>query len=197
MTDFELIRRKLNERLHPLDGLDIRSDHHVQAAVTLMLRETPADASVLIIRRAERTGDPWSGHLALPGGRAQREDTDLLVTAARETREEIGVDLLDDGSRARFLGRLPSLAPKNIRIPETEITPFVALAPERIDLRINHEVADAFWISVGELKRVGPSISYSMRFEEIVKTWPAYPSSGGPIWGITERILTNFLSLLD
>lgn len=196
MIDFERIRRKLNERLDPLDSLEIRADHYKQAAVALILREAPSDASVLIIKRAERVGDPWSGHLALPGGRAQTDDRDLLITAARETYEEIGVDLLD-GSMDRFLGRLPVLAPKNPRIPETEITPFVAMAPDEMTLRINHEVAEAFWVSVAELKREGPSGSYSMRFGEIVKKWPAYHSSGGPIWGITERILTNFLSLID
>ena len=198
MTDFELIRRQLNERLEPLHSLDIRHNHCAQAAVALILSETPGDLSLLIIKRAERAGDPWSGHLALPGGRAQASDPDLLFTAARETYEEIGLELLDNmGSRNRFLGKLPLLAPKNPQLPETEITPFVALAPEQVILSINHEVADAFWVSVDDLKREGPSSFYSMQFGEIVRNWPAYPSSGGPIWGITERILTNFLSLLD
>lgn len=194
MIDFEQVRRQLNERLDPLESLVIGPEHRKQAAVALILREAPADASVLIIKRAEREGDPWSGHLALPGGRAQPEDPDLLATAARETFEEIGLDLCPGSS---FLGKLPVLNPRNPGLPETEITPFVALAPPAVTLRINHEVADAFWVSVGNLKREGLSETWSMRFGEIIRKWPAYPSEGGPIWGITERILTNFLSLID
>lgn len=196
MIDFEQVRRQLNERLDPLESLVIGPEHRKQAAVALILRETQDDASVLIIKRAEREGDPWSGHLALPGGRAQPEDPDLLATAARETFEEIGLDLLG-GPGSNFLGKLPVLNPRNPGLPETEITPFVALAPPAVTLRINHEVADAFWVSVGNLKREGLSETWSMRFGEIIRKWPAYPSEGGPIWGITERILTNFLSLID
>lgn len=196
MIDFEQVRRQLNERLDPLESLVIGPEHRKQAAVALILREAPADVSVLIIKRAEREGDPWSGHLALPGGRAQPEDPDLLATAARETFEEIGLDLRGEPGSG-FLGKLPVLNPRNPGLPETEITPLVALAPPAVTLRINHEVADAFWVSVGNLKREGLSETWSTRFGEMIRKWPAYPSEGGPIWGITERILTNFLSLID
>ena len=61
------------------------------AAVAIVLAPDP-DA-VLLIRRAERAGDPWSGHMALPGGRYEPKDPDLLGTALRETVEEVGVAL--------------------------------------------------------------------------------------------------------
>ncbi|HEU4700285.1 MAG TPA: NUDIX domain-containing protein, partial [Gemmatimonadales bacterium] len=61
------------------------------AAVALVV--TPAPDSMLLIRRAERAGDPWSGHMALPGGRHSRGDADLAATAMRETAEEVGVRL--------------------------------------------------------------------------------------------------------
>ncbi len=194
MSDFQIIRRRLGERLAPPRNLPIEPERIPQAAVALILRETEGAAQALIIKRAERPGDHWSGHLALPGGRAQVEDEGLITTAARETYEEVGINLVEG---AGFIGQLEVLVPTNPILPPLEITPFVAIAPAEFTLRLSHEVAHVFWISIADLKREGRSSVYSMRFGETVKTWPAYPCAGGPIWGITERILTNFLSLLD
>jgi len=194
MGDFQAIRRQLERRLATPRRLPIERDRVPQAAVSLILSEAQGAARALIIKRAERPGDHWSGHLALPGGRAQDEDADLIATAARETYEEVGIDLLDGGE---FIGQLEILVPTNRRLPRLEITPFVAIAPPEFTLRLNGEVARAFWISVADLKRVGRSSFFSMPENGVINKWPAYPSEGGPIWGITERILTNFLALLD
>lgn len=194
MSDFERIRRRLDERLAPPHSLQIEAARIRQAAVTLLLRDNPGAAELLIIKRAEREGDPWSGHLALPGGRAESQDADLLVTAARETYEEIGVELFGENC---FIGQLPLLKPNNPRLPQIEITPLVALAPAQLTIKLSEEVDDVLWLPVGQLKREGLSAAYEMRFGDLVKKWPAYPSPLGPIWGITERILSDFLSLLD
>ena len=193
MSDFPLLRR-LDKRLAPPHSLRIELERIRQAAVTLLLREANQAAELLIIKRAERDGDPWSGHLALPGGRAELHDTDLLATAARETHEEIGIDLLREG---RFLGQLPLIKPANPRLPQIEITPLVALAPPQVSFQLSEEVDDLFWLPIEPLKRDGLSDVYEMKFGDLVKKWPAYPSKLGPIWGITERILTDFLNLLD
>lgn len=201
MTDFELLRRRLAERPE-LPSLQIEPARVAQAAVVLILRAAPDvledTLEALIIKRAERDGDPWSGHLALPGGRAEAVDVDLLATAARETHEEIGLELLaGDGARDRFIGQLPLLAPRNPRLPRIEIMPFVALAPAELNLRLSAEVDDVFWLSINQLKREGRTSEYRMQLDQVVKKWPAYASPSGPIWGITERILTDFLELLD
>jgi 8-oxo-dGTP pyrophosphatase MutT (NUDIX family) len=192
------VRHRLTSRLPTLDRLPIEPDRIPQAAVTLLIRELADDDELLIIRRAERNGDPWSGHLALPGGRADRGDLDLLATAARETLEEVGVDLLGPtSSRERFIGRLPSLSPVSPGIPPIEITPLVAIAPPSAQLIINEEVRETWWLSINQLLREGRSCEHRMRHGDHNLKWPAYPSPGGPIWGITERILTHFLLLLN
>jgi 8-oxo-dGTP pyrophosphatase MutT (NUDIX family) len=194
MSDFEMIRRQLKQRLAAPRRIPIEPERIPQAAVSLILNEAQGSAQALIIKRAERPGDHWSGHLALPGGRAQTEDLDLIATAARETYEEVGIDLhAGDG----FIGQLDMLATTNTRLPPLEITPFVAVAPPRFKLRLSDEVAGVFWVSVAGLKREGLSSYFSIRMGDAINKLPAYPSEGGPIWGITERILTNFLSLLD
>jgi 8-oxo-dGTP pyrophosphatase MutT (NUDIX family) len=194
MTDFEMIRRRLEGRLSAPRRMPIDPERATQAAVSLILRDARGLAHALIIKRAERPGDHWSGHLALPGGRAEIEDADLIATAARETYEEVGIDLLDGGE---FIGQLEILTPTNPRLPRIEIAPFVAVAPPACALKLSGEVASAFWVSIADLKRDGLSSSFSMLSDGVVKRWPAYHSEGGPIWGITERIITNFLSLLD
>ncbi len=197
MNEFEIIRRKLGQRLAPPRNLLIEPERITQAAVSLILREVEGSAQALIIKRAERPGDHWSGHMALPGGRAQIGDRDLIATAARETYEEVGIDLLNGDRFGQFIGQLDILAPTNTRLPRLEITPFVAVAPLEFTLNPNDEVASVFWISISGLKSGGQSSFYSWRVGDAINKWPAYPSEGGPIWGITERILTNFLSLLD
>ncbi len=194
MGDFETIRRRVESRLVAPRHAPIEPERVAQAAVSLILRDSRGLAQALIIKRAERPGDHWSGHLALPGGRAQIGDRDLIATAARETYEEVGIDLLDGGE---FIGRLDTLTPISAEAPRLEVTPFVAVAPPKFAMRLSDEVSSAFWISVAGLKRDGRSSHFSMRAGDAINKWPAYPSQGGPIWGITERILTNFLALLD
>ena len=63
-----------------------------EAAVAIVRAAVPDD-SILLIRRAEREGDSWSGHWSFPGGRREPEDPDLLHTALRELEEECGIRL--------------------------------------------------------------------------------------------------------
>jgi 8-oxo-dGTP pyrophosphatase MutT (NUDIX family) len=202
-TELALVAVQLRSKLHSGEDLEIDTSRR-QAAVALVLREHSGFAELLMIKRAANPNDFWSGHLALPGGRRQSEDTDLKMTAIRETREEVGVDLSDGGE---VLGRLDPVTPVSTRLPNITITPYVAVAPaifhssnpetEDQPLQINHEVAVAFWVPVDFLKRDGRSAVVSHIIEGHNYEWPAYASVHGPVWGLTERILTQFLSLLD
>lgn len=193
-SDFQRICARLSERALPLLALPVEPARIRQAAVTLLLREADATAELLIIKRAEQPHDPWSGHLALPGGRADLSDANLIDTAARETREEVGISLTVPDS---FIGRLETLAPHNPRLPQIEITPLIALAPPHLSLTFSAEVDDAFWLPVRQLKATGLAAEYHWQLGDLSVRCPAYPSPRGPIWGITERILTGFLTLLD
>jgi len=174
-----------------------------QAAVALVLREGLEGPELLVIKRSETERDHWSGHLALPGGRVEPEDENLLATAARETLEEVGIDL---GAGGEAIARLGTVNPQSPLAPRVSVTPFVFVAPEEYhpraavgpkELLLSEEVAAAFWLPVGELKRGGRSAVFRMAFAGVEREWPGYPSQHGVIWGITERILTEFLSLVD
>ena len=164
------------------------------AAVALIIRNHHGSAELLIIERAINVNDPWSGHLALPGGRIEGNDADLIDTAIRETHEEVSLVL--DRSTS-IIGQLAPLRPVSPRLPPITVAPFIAAAPRHTDLILSAEVARAFWIKLSDLISDGRSSSFSMNVGTARHTWPAYDSLYGPIWGITERIITDFLSRLD
>ena len=97
------------------------------AAVAVVL--VPSPDAVLLIRRAERSGDPWSGHMALPGGRREDIDLDLIATAVRETWEEVGLTL----THADLLGSLDDVVPRTPVLPPIAVRPYVFSLPERPD----------------------------------------------------------------
>lgn len=204
MIEQAALYAKLKSRLLPVHTSEPVDEGMRQAAVAVVLRACGALTELLVIRRAVSERDHWSGHLALPGGRKDAADANLCETAIRETREEVGIDLREGGE---VLGRLPTVTPKSSLAPQVAVTPFVAVAPPAYhssdeasmpkELRLNEEVAAAFWVPLRLLKESGRSERFTMVIMGVNRAWPAYPSAEGLIWGLTERILTGFLSLLD
>lgn len=161
------------------------------AAVALILIERQG-LEALFIKRAARTGDPWSGQVALPGGRYEPADRDLVTTAIRETHEETGVDL----SGAERLGVLDDLYPRTPTLPPVRVRPFIFTIPAAPPLAISDEVERAFWVPLGQLSEpaVRREVKLIVRGES--RVFPAYDLGEDVIWGMTERILTPFLTLL-
>jgi 8-oxo-dGTP pyrophosphatase MutT (NUDIX family) len=204
-SSFEAFLQHLAARLDPVDQEKVPAAEGgvTHAAVSLFLRSAGGDvidaivgsAEILFIKRAERIGDPWSGHLAFPGGRAEESDATLLDLAMREAAEEVGIDARRGG---RVLGRLPTVHPLSTRIPPITVTPFVALAPPGAVPRPQpEEVAEVFWMPLAALRKSGRSEVVRWESKDGTRELPAFPSPKGPIWGITERILSQFLALAD
>ncbi len=169
----------------------VEAPEALPAAVALILIERQG-LEALFIKRAARVGDPWSGQVALPGGRYEPEDRDLLTTAIRETGEETGVDL----SRAERLGALDDLYPRTPTLPPVRVRPFVFTIPVAPPLVISDEVERAFWVPLARLAEptVRREVKLIVRGEP--RIFPAYDLGEEVIWGMTERILTPFLTLL-
>jgi 8-oxo-dGTP pyrophosphatase MutT (NUDIX family) len=166
------------------------------AAVAVLFRVAPNDAlELLMIERAAYAGDPWSGHVAFPGGRREPQDATLLDTALRETREEIGVDVLAAG---RVLGALDRVNPSTPALPLISIAPFVALLSADVALALSDEVAGAFWIPLEVLQRVDAAseveVTLSNGGRRVVR---AFVHDRYTIWGLTERILRDLLARLS
>lgn len=157
------------------------------AAVALLLTDAPV--RLLLIRRAERLGDPWSGHLALPGGRRDPVDVDLVETAIRETGEETGVVL----HRAWCVAQLDDLAPVTPVLPPIVVRPFVfrlRTAPTPV---LNAEVEHAVWVPLDDLVADGVFGRRTLDVHGAPRTVMGYQLPEGFLWGITERIVTPVL----
>lgn len=159
------------------------------AAVALVIAALPKPA-ILLIRRAERPGDPWSGHMALPGGYRATRDGHLEVTAARETREETGVDL----SAAKVLGTLSDVAPIS-GLPRVVVRPFVFEIPRIVDAPAGPEVVEALWLNVADLFDAANRKPLVLAFPFGPRTFPSIQVDRYTIWGLTERILAEFAAV--
>lgn len=164
-----------------------------RAAVALLLRPGPAGPELCFIRRAERSGDPWSGHVAFPGGRAEPEDGSLEDTAVRETIEETGIDVRAGG---RVLGALDDLVPRTPSAHPVVVRPFVAEVPAGTEVVPNQEVAGAFWVPLRtlHLPETTRESVVLVRGEPIAVT--SYRYDDHVIWGMTERILRQLIALV-
>jgi len=163
------------------------------AAVALLLIERAGGLEALFIKRAVRTGDPWSGQISLPGGRREPADADLLATAMRETREEVGVDL----TRVERLGQLNDMNPRTPTLPPIYVRPFVfALATLPVLTTADEEVQRAFWVPLARFAEPGVRRDFTLTVAGVERTFPAYALGDDVIWGMTERIITPFIELI-
>jgi len=177
-------------------GVEAPSEEQVRAAAVALIvgAGEGGEPELLFIKRAERLGDPWSGHIAFPGGRHEPGDATLRETAVREAFEETGVDLARDGV---VLGTLDDLRPRSPALPPVVVRPFVAIIAPRVTLTLSDECADAFWVPVADLRPPAAARETVIRVhgEELRVT--SYRHGEHVIWGMTERILQQFLTYLQ
>jgi 8-oxo-dGTP pyrophosphatase MutT (NUDIX family) len=174
----------------------IPTQRRQNAAVAVVLRETNGVPEVLFIERARREGDPWSGHMAFPGGRIDPGDGHARSAAERETFEEVGVDL----ANAEALGRLDDLQGHHAAAPERAmvISAFVYHVSDPRPLRLNWEVEQAFWFPLASLLEAERQVEYSvmprvgLRFPGILIGEP----ERHVVWGLTYRFLEVFFEIV-
>ena len=186
---FVRIMRSLAE--HPGRTITLEGPHR-RAAILLALRaRADGEPELLMIKRAEAVGDPWSGHIACPGGRMEPDDHDLAVTAVRETLEETGVDIARDG---RLLGHLDDLSPRTPALPPIVIRPYIALVRADVQIVPSAEVAEAFWVPISALRTVSAWTmgNVSVRGREVRVS--VFRHGEYTVWGLTERVLRQFLA---
>ena len=164
------------------------------AAVAAVLRVVDDAPEVLLMRRAEREGDRWSGQISLPGGHNEERDKDLLETAVRETREELGFDL--DAS-ARFLGTLASVRGMARGTPlDLFIEPHVFHLEAEIELALGVEATEAFWFPLARAASGELDDRYRYRDGEVVIPLPCWRFEERVVWGLTYRMLSGLVDHL-
>ena len=181
---------RLKDRLAQRQPVSTDDPALLWAAVAVVIAPDPD--SILLIRRAERAGDPWSGHMALPGGRREPGDLDLVATVIREIGEEVGIEL----ARVDLTGPLEDVVPRTPVLPPIAVRPFVFFPPARPDLVLNPEVASARWVPLDNL--LEPDAHHPVRLDVAGQSRevPAYQLEDAVVWGMTERILSDLLQHL-
>lgn len=179
----------------PRDPVVPVGEDRIHAAVSLVLRgEGEGIPELLLIKRALSPRDPWSGHMALPGGRLDPGDPHLLATAVRETLEETGVVLSTD-PQAGYLGHLPRVAPESRNIPRVAVVPHLFTAEAAIRARAaSHEVERIRWVSLETFLDPRTRGEMEVHLPGRPRTFPCYRVEGDVVWGLTYRILADFLA---
>lgn len=187
-----LLQQQLSRR--PVARI-VRDNGRREAAVALVLRTETDQLELLLIKRAEHERDPWSGHMALPGGRRSPGDAELRDTAYRESEEEIGISLADSGE---YLGALDEAAPVTLRLPPLIIAPFVVAVPAGTQAVANsHEVDFAVWVPLSALRDPHAAGEILIQFEGVDRALPSLRYDEHVIWGLTLRILNQFFEVLQ
>jgi 8-oxo-dGTP pyrophosphatase MutT (NUDIX family) len=158
-----------------------------RAAVAAILRWTAGEAEVLLMERAQREGDRWSGQVSMPGGRNDPGDRDLIATAVRETDEEVGVRLAEDD----LIGRLDDeIAVAKGKVLPMSITPFVFAAPAGpVELRLSAEATEAFWFPLSRAEAGELDGKYRYELGPVGMEFPCWRWDGHVVWGLTHRML--------
>src|SRR5829696_6827174 len=186
---------RLADALRARPGTEAAVTDDVRPAAILLALRAGADGEpeLLMIKRAEAEGDPWSGHIACPGGRMEPGDRDLAVTAVRETWEETGVDVARDG---RLLGHLDDISPRTPALPPIVIRPYVALVRAGVEIVPSREVAAAFWVPVSALREQTAWGVSNVSVGGALLEVSAFQHGEYTVWGLTERVLRQFLTYI-
>jgi len=189
MIRIEQIKKRL--ALHEPLTLNIEAKR--QAAVAMLLREKDNRTEVLLIRRAEHEKDPWSGDLGFPGGRIEKQDESPRAAAERETHEEIGLCLSADN----YIGQSDDLSGAYLSV---RISCFVYHIHSDAQFKTNGEVVDLFWVPLQTLLEPERNRMASFFYRGSDRQHPIIELnewSQRPLWGITYRLLDNFLNFFD
>jgi len=166
-------------------GLRAGLDEEAHAAVAILVKPNDDDLELLLVKRAEATGDPWSGDMAFPGGKKMPEDRSLVDTVAREVLEETGIDLRN-AEAVGYMEPLFSSVRKNLRVQ-----PIVYSFQEKPEVHLNYELTKHMWAPLNALRL--------SRCQTVVKGWegPVFRIGGEVVWGLTYRMLEKILAMLE
>ena len=185
------LHRRLQRFVKQDAGFEPRSG---RAAVAIMLREGREATELLMIRRATREGDPWSGHMGFPGGRRDPEDPSNFSCALRETEEELGVDLSRWGA---LLGELSDVNTgwRKDR-PEMLVTPFIFSVSELPALTPNDEVDDVVWVPLHFLMDESNREPLEWEWKGQKMETDSYLYDCYRIWGLSLMMIDEMMGLL-
>jgi 8-oxo-dGTP pyrophosphatase MutT (NUDIX family) len=157
----------------------------------MILHQGIDDLEMLFIQRASHNLDPWSGHIAFPGGKLEGAES-ACQAARRETFEEIGINL----EQGCYLGRLSDIVGANLPV----VVSCCVFGVDRGHCNPipNEEVRDLFWVTLADLRNQERHLQSSVAFDQKRLEVPSIllPVDDKPVlWGITYRLVMQFLAI--
>ena len=187
-----IAHRKMLPRLGNGEAIRIKHDEQPRSgAVMILIYQEQGTLRFPLIQRPDYPGI-HSGQMALPGGKSETSDRDLIETALRETSEEIGIE----SGKVKILGNLSSffVAASNFQI--LPVVGFMEKAPEYVP--DNHEVAEVVVAKLEDLtdpdKRKEKEITAGRGVKLIS---PYFDLSGKVVWGATAMMLSEMSAVLN
>jgi len=165
----------------------ISGNGYKPAAVLVPIQECPDGDSLVLTKRAD--GLPThQGQIAFPGGRVDKGDVDAVATALRESHEEIGVLPAD----VRVLGTLDQMTAGYGYV----VTPVVGVIPPRCEFRLDvTETTAVAAVPIASLMEPQNFVMDELRSPSGHPSYHFYVN-GWDVWGVTARIIVQFLELV-
>jgi len=164
-----------------------------RSAVAAIVRDARWGPEILLMRRVDRPGDRWSGHVSFPGGMAEARDADLVATAVRETREEVGLDLDVHATR---VGRMDDqVAIAHGRTLPMAITPYVFAVNGDPTLTLGPEAREVFWLPMAAVMSGAIDGVRPYKMAGVEHKLPAWLVGEHVVWGLTHRMITRLLEI--
>ncbi|MCH1445512.1 MAG: CoA pyrophosphatase [Luminiphilus sp.] len=165
-----------------------------RAAVAISLRLGVSGPEMLMIQRAVREGDPWSGHMGFPGGRKDASDATDVACAKRETLEEIGFDLDTHGELICQLSDVNT--GWRADRPEMLVAPFIFKVDSTPDFDLNHEVDDTLWVPLSFLLDDANRSRHQWDWRGEVLESDAFTYDNRLIWGLSLMMIDELLEII-
>lgn len=154
----------------------------IKAAVLAIIYKSDTEENVIYLIERNTYNGHHSGQIALPGGKMDQGDENLIDTALREVYEEIGVQLESD--------QLFPLSPQWIHVSNHWVQPFYTIVYEKPIFTLNkREINCIFEIPISLFKDSSFLTFHELKILENKVISPLFLNDGKEIWGATAIIL--------
>ena len=170
-------------------------DSVMRAAVAMVFRPGKRSAlELLMIHRAEHPKDPWSGHMAFPGGRIDPGDASARDGAMREVQEELSLDL----KNAKLIGEVePLTVPPRVLETEMWVQAFVFYAEDLPPTTPNMEVQAVHWFDFSRFNSGEGRGEFHYHGHGYDLMLPEVHLDGCRIWGMSLRLIDDLVGRLQ
>lgn len=182
IVDLNLLRSSLSSKIDPV------IKHHETNNLASILVVIYGKEPTIVMTEKPKHLKLHAGEISFPGGKLDPNDSDLLETALRETREEIGLRILKN----QVIGQLEPVVTLNSGFT---ILPFVSIVDEITSLSANSEVEKILHIPLNSfLKTMADDLNPThKRIQEMY----TFEYQNKIIWGASARILRQIVNRLN